>query len=83
VSVIQQLHKLKVDAMNDHQVHGLLLLAAGLAVLIVSLVAAWTMTRRSRSVQVDGAGLIAVVSFSLFVVGLVICWYGVSAVLGV
>jgi hypothetical protein len=52
--------------MSDHQTQGLLLLAIGLATLMVSVDIAWTLSRGSRTRRGEGAGCITVVSFVLF-----------------
>jgi hypothetical protein len=66
--------------MSDQQVYSVALLLVGLAVLIVSVGTAWALSRRSRARRVEGAGLITLVSFVLFAVGVVICWLGVRAI---
>jgi hypothetical protein len=68
-----------VDPMSDRQVYGVTLLLIGVAVLIVSAGIAWTLSLRSRTRRVEGAWVITLVSFALFVVGVLICWLGVSA----
>jgi hypothetical protein len=67
--------------MSNHQMHGLLFLAAGLAVLLVSLAATWTMARRSQFGRIGGTGVLVAVSVLLCVAGAVLCWYGIVAVL--
>jgi hypothetical protein len=66
--------------MSDRQVYGLTLLLIGFALLIVSVGIAWTLSLRSRSRRVEGAWIITTISFVLFVVGVLICWLGVSAI---
>jgi hypothetical protein len=65
--------------MSDQQTTGLILLLVGLAALIVSAGVAWTLSRLSRTQRVESAWLITVVSFVLFLVGIALCWCGVSA----
>jgi hypothetical protein len=65
--------------MSGQQGYGVALFLVGFAVLIVSLGIAWTLARRSRASRVEGAGVLTAVSFALFVVGVLICWLGVSA----
>jgi hypothetical protein len=72
-----------VDPMSDQQVTGVVLLLVGLAVLIVSVGVAWTLARLSRAGRVESTWLITAVSFALFLVGVAICWFGVSALVGV
>jgi hypothetical protein len=66
--------------MTDQQVTGVAVLVLGVAALIISAGVAWMLTRLSRTRQVEGAFFITVVSFLLFVVGIVLCWFGVSAI---
>jgi len=66
--------------MSEQQVTGLALLLAGFALLIESAGIAWALARRSRSMQVEGGGLIKVVSFVMFVVGLLLCGLGADAI---
>jgi hypothetical protein len=65
--------------MSGRQVYGLTLLLIGFAVLIVSAGIAWTLSLRSRRRRVEGAWIITTLSFVLFLVGVLICWLGVSA----
>jgi hypothetical protein len=55
------------------------LFLVGVAVLILSVGIAWTLSRVSRSRRVESAWVVTAVSFVLFVVGVVLCWFGVSA----
>jgi hypothetical protein len=68
--------------MSDQQTQGAALLLFGVAALIVSVGTAWMQARRSRAGRVQGAGMFTAVSFSLFLVGAVLCWFGVSTLLG-
>jgi Co/Zn/Cd efflux system component len=68
--------------MSDHQIQGLLLLAVGLVALIASVGTAWALARYSRTGRVGSAGFITALSFALFVVGVVLCGYGVTLLLG-
>jgi len=65
--------------MSDHRTYGMALLLVGFAVLILSVGIAWTLSRISRARRVEGASFVTAVSFVLFVVGVVLCWFGVSA----
>jgi hypothetical protein len=47
--------------------------------MIISAGVAWMLSRLSRTRQVEGAFFLTVVSFLLFVVGIALCWFGVSA----
>jgi hypothetical protein len=66
--------------MSDQQIQGLALLLVGVAVLIVSVGIAWTLSRLSRTKRVESTWLITVVSCALFLVGIALCWFGVSAI---
>jgi hypothetical protein len=44
---------------------------------------AWTLSRLSRAGRVDSTWFITTVSFALFVVGTVLCWFGVSNLIGI
>jgi hypothetical protein len=66
--------------MSEQQIYGVALLLVGFALLIESAGIAWALARLSRSVRVEGAGLIRVVSFVLFVVGVLLCGLGADAV---
>ena len=68
--------------MSDQQMTGVVLLLVGLAILIVSVGIAWTLARLSRAGRVESTWLITAVSVALFLVGVAICWFGVSALLG-
>jgi hypothetical protein len=66
--------------MSERQLHGAALFLVGLALLIVSVGIAWTLSRISRTRRVDGAWLITMLSFALFVAGVALCYFGVSAI---
>jgi len=68
--------------MSDQQIQGLLLLAVGLVALIASVGTAWALARYSRTGRVESTGFITALSFALFVVGVVLCGYGVNLLLG-
>ena len=59
---------------------GMVVVSLGVAALIISAGVAWTASRITRTRQVEGIIFIIVVSFLLFVVGIVLCWFGVSAI---
>jgi hypothetical protein len=69
--------------MSGQQTQGVTLFLIGLAVLIVSIGIAWALSRTSRTQRVESAWLITAVSFVLFVLGIALCWFGVSALVGV
>jgi hypothetical protein len=65
--------------MSDQQTTGLILLLVGLAALIVSAGIAWALSRRSRVRRVESTWFITAISVVLLVAGVVLCWFGVSA----
>jgi hypothetical protein len=65
--------------MSNQQMTGVVVLLLGVAALIISAGVAWTLSRLSRTRRVEGAAFITVVSFLLFLVGIVLCYFGVSA----
>ena len=65
--------------MSDQQMASVLVFLLGVSALMISAGVAWVLSRLSRTRQVEGAFFITVVSFRLFVVGIVLCWFGVSA----
>jgi len=68
--------------MSDQQTTGLILLLVGLAALIVSAGIAWALSRRSRVRRVESTWFITAISVVLLVAGVVLCWFGVSALVG-
>jgi hypothetical protein len=64
--------------MSSQQMTGVVTLLLGVDALIISAGVAWTVSRVTRTRQVEGISFITVVSFFLFVVGIVLCWFGVS-----
>ena len=64
--------------MSAQQISGVVILLIGVAALIVSVGVAWTLSRISRTRRVDGAGFITGVAFALFLVGIILCYFGVS-----
>ena len=72
-----------VTLMSDQQMTGVVVLSLGVAALIVSIGVAWTLSRLSRAGRVDSTWFITTVSFALFVVGIVLCWFGVSNLVGI
>jgi len=55
---------------------GAIVLLLGVAALIVGV--AWTVSRISRTRQIEGISFITFVAFLLFLVGIVLCYFGVS-----
>jgi hypothetical protein len=66
--------------MSEQQLTGVVVLSLGVTALIVSAGVAWILSRITRTRRVEGISFITVVSFLLFLVGVVMCWYGVSAI---
>lgn len=71
------------SAMSDQQMTGVVILLLGVAALIVSAGVAWTVSRITRTRRVEGISFITLVAFLLFLVGVVLCYFGVSALVGV
>ena len=66
--------------MSVQQTTGVVLLLVGLAALSVSVGVAWILSRLARDGRVEGIWFISVVSLLLFLVGIALCWFGVSAI---
>ena len=66
--------------MNQQLVTGLVVFLLGVAALIVSIGVVWILSRLALDGRVDGTWFIAVVSLLLFLVGIALCWFGVSAI---
>jgi ABC-type nickel/cobalt efflux system permease component RcnA len=64
--------------LTDQQIHGVALLLLGIAALILGAGIAWTLSRASRTRQVESAWLVVGVGFVLLVAGIVFCWFGIS-----
>ncbi len=67
--------------MNNQQMTGMVLLPLGVAALIISVGVAWMLARLSRMRRVEGAAFITVMSFLLFAVGVVLCYFGVTSII--
>jgi len=67
--------------MSGQQAQGATLFLSGLAALLVSIGIAWALSRTTRNRRVESAWLITLVTFVLFVLGAVLCWFGVSALM--
>jgi hypothetical protein len=65
--------------MSAQQVSGVIILLVGVAALFVSVGVAWALSRISRMRQVEGIGFITVVTVLLFLVGMALSYFGVSA----
>jgi hypothetical protein len=67
--------------MNDRQMTGVVVLLLGVALQIISAGVAWTLSRLSRTRRVEGAAFMTVVSFVLFVVRIILCYFGVTSII--
>jgi hypothetical protein len=65
--------------MSNQQMTGVVVFLLGVATLIISAGVAWMLSRLSRTRRVEGTSLITGVSFLFFVVGIVLCYFGVSS----
>jgi hypothetical protein len=66
--------------MSVQQTTGVVLLLVGLAALSVSVGVAWILSRLARDGRVDGTWFVSVISLLLFLTGIALCWFGVSAI---
>ena len=66
--------------MSVQQTTGMVLLLVGLVALSVSVGVAWILSRLAQDGRVDGTWFVAVVSLLLFLVGIALCWFGVSSI---
>jgi predicted MFS family arabinose efflux permease len=66
--------------MSVQQTTGLALLLVGVAALIGSVGIVWILSRLTRDGSVEGTWFISAVSLLLFLVGIPLCWFGVSAI---
>ncbi|HEY1390335.1 MAG TPA: hypothetical protein VGF38_17495 [Ktedonobacterales bacterium] len=64
--------------MSERQITGVIILLLGAAALIISTGMAWTLSRLSRRRQVAGSSFITLVAFLLFLVGIVLCYFGIT-----
>ena len=65
--------------MSAQQISGVVILLIGVAALIVSVGVAWTLSRITRTRQVEGISFISIVAVLLFLVGMALSYFGVSA----
>ena len=65
--------------LSSQQMTGVVVLSLGMAALVISAGVAWTLSRITRTRQVEGISFVTIVSLLLFLVGIVLCWFGVSA----
>jgi hypothetical protein len=64
--------------MSAQQISGVLLLLVGLVALVASLGTGWALSRSSRSGRSESAWFLITVSGALILLGVALCWFGVS-----
>jgi hypothetical protein len=69
--------------MSSQQVNGLGNLLVGIAALVLSAGLAWAQSRASRTRRFEIGWLVIGAGFVLLVAGVVLCWFGISALMGV
>jgi hypothetical protein len=69
--------------MSAQKISGVVILLIGVTTLTISAGAAWILSRISRMRQVEGVGFITMVSFMLFLVGMLLGCFVVSAIVDV
>jgi hypothetical protein len=65
--------------MSSQQISSVVLLLVGLVALVASLGTAWALSRSSREGRVQSPWLLIGSSVLLFLIGVALCWFGVSA----
>jgi len=66
--------------MSGQQTRGVALFLVGAIALGASMLVAWTLAQSSRMERVERPWRLTLVSFVLFAVGIVLCWFGVSTI---
>jgi len=66
---------------SSQQISSVLLLLVGLVALMASLGTAWALSRFSRAGRSESAWFLITVSALLFLLGVALCWFGVSTLL--
>jgi hypothetical protein len=66
--------------MSSQQTTGFLVLSFGIGALMVSAGVAWVMSRLSRTRPIEGAWLLSAADFLLFLASLVLCYFGILAI---
>jgi len=64
--------------MSSQQLSSVLLLLVGLVALAASLGIAWLLSRSARTGRIQSAWFLITVSVVLFLLGVALCWFGVS-----
>jgi Co/Zn/Cd efflux system component len=64
--------------MSSQQISSELLLLVGLVALVASLGIAWALSRSARAGRSESAWFLIVVRVLLFLLGVALCWFGVS-----
>jgi hypothetical protein len=67
--------------MSSQQVTGVVVLLLGVAALIISAGVAWMRSRMLRSGSLEGSGFILVIGVLLVLVGIALCYFGISAII--
>ena len=67
--------------MSSQQMTGVVVLLLGVAALIVSAGVAWMRSRLSRAGSVEGSSFILVVAVLLVLVGIALCYFGISTIM--
>ena len=68
--------------MTDAQMQGVPLLLLGIVSFVLSAGVAWALSRASRMRRVESAWLIVIGVFVLLAAGMIFCWFGISALIG-
>jgi hypothetical protein len=64
--------------MSPQQISGVVILLIGVSALIISAGVAWTLSRISCRRQIEGAWLLTAAGVLLLLLGLALCYFGVS-----
>jgi Co/Zn/Cd efflux system component len=64
--------------MSSQQISSVVLLLVGLLALVASLGTAWALSRSSRGCRIESAWFLIAVSVVLFLLGVALCWFGLS-----
>ena len=67
--------------MSNQQMTGVVVLLLGMVALIASAAVAWMRSRMSRVRSGEGSGFILVVGVLLVLVGIALCYFGVSTLM--
>jgi len=70
------------NSMSAQQISGVIILVIGVAALVISMGVAWTLSRSTGARQIEGAWLLTTAGVLLLLVGLALCYFGVSNLMG-